>query len=136
MFFATDIADFLACQHIAALELAEAAGEIRRRHYADPGAELLRKLGLEHEQKYLRELVETKGLKVVEIPTNGVWSEAAAATREAMAAGAEAIYQGTFMDGSDDTEPPVRRNHPRPLKAHPAFCGWEGGFSLAGGDTE
>ena len=58
MFFATNIADFLACQHIATLERAEAAKEISKEHYADPGAELLRKLGLEHEQKYLRELVE------------------------------------------------------------------------------
>ena len=115
MFFATDIANFLACQHILTLERAEAAGDISKRHYADPGAELLRKLGLEHEQKYLKELVETTGLKVVEISTDGGWSEAAVATRVAMAAGAEAMYQATFMDGP---------------------WGGRADFSLTGGDTE
>ncbi len=64
MFFATNIADFLACRHIATLERVEAEGQITRKHYADVGAELLRKLGLEHEQKYLRELVQTKGLEI------------------------------------------------------------------------
>ncbi len=63
MFFATDIANFLPCQHMATLEREEAAGEIRRKHYADPGAELLTKLGLEHEQKYLRELIDVQRLK-------------------------------------------------------------------------
>jgi predicted RecB family nuclease len=60
---------------------------------------LLRKLGLEHEQKYLRELIDVQKLYVVEIPGGVPWREAAAATREAMASGAEAIYQATFMDG-------------------------------------
>jgi len=48
---------------MATLEREEAAGEIRRKHYADPGAELLTKLGLEHEQKYLRELIDVQRLK-------------------------------------------------------------------------
>src|SRR6266550_802931 len=97
MFFATDIADFLACQHIATLEREEAAGEVSKRHYADPGTDLLQRLGLEHEQKYLKELIDVEGLKVVEIPTNVPWSEAAALTRDSMAAGADAIYQATFL---------------------------------------
>jgi predicted RecB family nuclease len=99
MFFATDIANFLACQHIATLEREEAAGEINKKHYADPGAELLRRLGLEHEQKYLRELIDVRGLRVVEIPNDVPWSQAAALTQESMAAGADAIYQATFIDG-------------------------------------
>src|SRR6266850_2792599 len=96
MFFATDIANFLACQHIATLQRAEAAGEIRRKHYADPGAELLRKLGLEHEQKYLNEL-KSLGLRITEISTDLLWSDAAAATRAAMAEGVDVIYQATFL---------------------------------------
>ena len=59
---------------------------------------MLRKLGLEHEQKYLRELIDVQKVNVVEIPGEVPWREAAAATREAMASGAEAIYQATFMD--------------------------------------
>ncbi|MGI9067178.1 MAG: hypothetical protein ACR2HX_12355 [Pyrinomonadaceae bacterium] len=46
MFFATDIANSLACQHIATLDREEAEGKITKVIYADPGAELLRKLGL------------------------------------------------------------------------------------------
>ena len=105
MFFATDIANFLACRHIATLDREEVAGEVSKEHYADPSAELLKKLGLEHEQKYLRKLVETRGLDVVEIPTETSveiparvpWSEAADLTCEAMIKGADAIYQATFL---------------------------------------
>jgi uncharacterized protein len=97
MFFATDITNFLACQHIAALNREEAEGKITKTFYADPGNELLKRLGLEHEQKYW----ETEGLKVVEIPTDILSFEAAAATKEAMAQGAEAIYQATFLCGED-----------------------------------
>jgi len=97
MFFATDIANFLACQHIATLNRAEAAGEISKKFYADPGADLLRRLGLEHEQKYLRELIDVQALKVVAIPANVPWRAAAALTQEAMAAGADSIYQATFL---------------------------------------
>src|SRR6266536_4496452 len=96
MFFATDIANFLACQHIATLNREQEEGKIRKKVFADPGAELLRKLGLEHEQKYLDEL-KARGLKVVEIPTDVSWSETAVATREAMVQGADVIYQATFI---------------------------------------
>src|SRR6266540_2484506 len=68
MFFATDIANFLACKHIATLNREEEEGKISKKVFADPGAELLRKLGLAHEQKYLNEL-KARGLKVVEITT-------------------------------------------------------------------
>ena len=97
MFFATNIADFLACQHISTLKRQEALGEVKKTFYADPGAELLRKLGLEHEAKYLKELREARGLEVVEISTEGGWEKAAKATREAMRQGAEVIYQATFI---------------------------------------
>src|SRR5882724_6303771 len=102
MFFATDIANFLACQHIATLNREEAEGKITKKFFADPGNELLKKLGLEHEQKYLRELIDVQGFKVVEIQTDIPWSEAAAATIEAMVQGVDAIYQATFLNGTLD----------------------------------
>src|SRR5260370_27640625 len=98
----SDIANFLACQHIATLNREEAEGKITKKLFADPGAELLRRLGLEHEQNYLRQLTETQGLKVVEIQTDVPWSEAAAATIEAMVQGVGAIYQATFLNGTLD----------------------------------
>ena len=54
MFSATDIAKFLACQHIMSLDREEAEGKIRKPFFPDPGIELLRKLGLQHEQAYLQ----------------------------------------------------------------------------------
>src|SRR6266540_5132920 len=103
MFFATDIANFLACQHIATLNREREEGKISRKVFADPGAELLRKLGLEHEQKYLNEL-KARGLKVVEISTDVPWSQAARATREAMVQGADVIYQATLVQRESPSE--------------------------------
>ena len=97
MFFATDIANFLACKHIATLKREQEEGKISKKVFADRGAELLRRLGLEHELKYLNEL-KARGLKVVEISTDVPWSQAAAATREAMVQGAGVIYQATFIE--------------------------------------
>ena len=99
MHFATNIADFLACQHISTLERQKELGEVEKTFYADPGMELLRKLGLEHEAKYLKELREDRGLAVVEISTEGGWEKAAKATRAAMSRGVDAIYQATLIQG-------------------------------------
>src|SRR5258705_13540613 len=102
MIFATDIVNFLACQHIATLNREEVEGKITKKFFADPGNELLKRLGLEHEQKYLRELIDVQGLKVVEIQTDIPWSEAAAATIEAMVQGVDAIYQATFLNSTSN----------------------------------
>jgi uncharacterized protein len=96
MYFATDIANFLACRHISTLDRERSEGRLTKTVYADPGAELLRKLGLEHEQKYLNEL-KSLGLRITEISTDTPWSVAADATREAMAEGVDVIYQATFL---------------------------------------
>ena len=99
MHFATDLANFLACRHITALDRAAKAGEISRDFYGDPGLKLLKELGLRHEQAYLSEL-QSQGRTVVTIPTeNTPWSDAADLTREAMRDGVDVIYQATFMDG-------------------------------------
>ncbi len=98
MYFATNIADYLACHHLTTLDREAAAGKTERDHYKDPGLELLRTLGLKHEQAYLHQL-EQRGLKVIQISTEITWAEAATLTREAMTQGVEAIYQATFMHG-------------------------------------
>ena len=58
MFSATDIASFLACRHTATLDRAESKQEIVKPFFKNAAVDLLRKLGLEHEQRYLRELAE------------------------------------------------------------------------------
>ncbi len=70
MFSPTSIADFLACQHLAALNQAEVTGEIKRPLFADPLLDFLIKLGQAHEQAYLTQLTD-QGLTIVEIPTDG-----------------------------------------------------------------
>jgi len=97
MYSPTSIADFLACQHLTALNRAEAAGEIKRPFFANPGLDFLIKLGHAHEQAYLTQLTR-QGLTIVEIPTDGSRRDAAARTVEAIRGGAEVIYQATFLD--------------------------------------
>ena len=89
MFSATEIADFLACHHLTTLERS-AAGEIRKPFFADPGVDLLRTLGIRHEQAYLADL-RARGLEVVEIPTEAAWNEASDRTVEAVRQGADAV---------------------------------------------
>lgn len=99
MYFATDLANFLACHHITTLDRAADAGEMFRVFYDDPGLKLLKELGLKHEQAYLSEL-QSQGRTVVTVPTeNSPWSDAADLTREAMRDGVDVIYQATFMNG-------------------------------------
>jgi predicted RecB family nuclease len=99
MYFATDLANFLACRHIATLDRAADAGEITKDFHDDPGLELLKELGLRHEQAYLNEL-QSQGRAIVSIPTKDTpWSEANELTRESMQRGADVIYQATFING-------------------------------------
>lgn len=97
MFSPTSIADFLACQHLTALNRAEAAGEIKKPFFADPLLDFLIKLGQAHEQTYLTQLAD-QGLTIVEIPTDGSRRDAAVRTVEAIRGGADVIYQATFLD--------------------------------------
>jgi predicted RecB family nuclease len=103
MFSPTSIANFLACQHLIALNRAAAAGEIKRPFFADPMLDFLIKLGDAHEQAYLDQLTE-QGLRVVEIPTDAEIPtdvsrrEAAARTVDAIRGGADVIYQPTFLE--------------------------------------
>jgi len=98
MFSATDIANFLACHHLTALDSAEAAGELRRPFFSDPGIELLRKLGLQHEQAYLHSLGEAT--EIVEIPKAISRTEAVGKTLEALHRGVAAVYQAAFEEES------------------------------------
>jgi uncharacterized protein len=100
VFSATDIASFLACPHTATLDRAQSKDEIVKPFFKDPTVDLLRTLGLEHEQRYLRELAEKDGLAVAQITVNGRWEDAVAETVRALHEGADAVYQGTFLDGS------------------------------------
>src|ERR1700722_9457978 len=97
MFSATDIASFLACRHKATLARAESRNEITKPFFKNPTVDLVRKLGLEHEQKYLRELAEKDGPTVSQIAIGGNWESAATETVRALQEGVDAVYQATFL---------------------------------------
>jgi predicted RecB family nuclease len=97
---ASDLNNFLACPHLATLDLAQVRGELEVEPERGADAELLARKGDEFEQRYLDSL-KTEGRQVAEIP-GGDGSEVAlldavARTEEAMRGGSEVIYQATFF---------------------------------------
>jgi uncharacterized protein len=98
MFSATDIASFLACPHTATLDRAESKDEIVKPFFKNATVDLLRKLGLEHEQRYLRELGENDGLAIAQIDVKCRWDDAVAQTIRALREGVDAVYQATFLN--------------------------------------
>ena len=98
MLSATAIANFLACQHLTTLDRAEAAGDIRKDFFPDPGLELLIQLGQKHEEAYLRNLQDQK-LTIAAISTEVSRADAVAATISALHEGVDVIYQPVFEDG-------------------------------------
>ncbi len=106
VYAATDLVAYLACEHLTQLERAALAGLVERPMRADPELDIIRKRGFEHERRYLAEL-EAEGRHAVRIDLDGSIEDrgdqlraAAQATIEAMASGADVIYQATFFDGT------------------------------------
>jgi uncharacterized protein len=117
VYAATDLVGFLACSHRLALERAAMMGLVEKPIRNDPSIELVAKRGLEHERRYLDDLI-AEGRRVVQIEKDGSavaplgtgevttprdagedLREAARQTIEAMRGGADVIYQATFFDG-------------------------------------
>ena len=104
VYAATDLVAYLACEHLTQLERAALAGLVKRPMRDDPELDVIRKRGFQHEHRYLADLA-AEGRTVVTIELDGSIEDrgdqlraAAAATREAMASGADVIYQATFFD--------------------------------------
>ena len=106
VYAATDLVAYLACEHLTALERAAVAGLVDRPMRDDPELDVIRKRGFEHEKRFLADLT-SDGRTVVTIEPDGSIDDygariraAATATIEAMASGADVIYQATFFDGT------------------------------------
>ncbi len=99
---ASDVANFLACQRLTQLDLLRARGELRAPREFDIGFDELVRRGEVHELSVL-ERFGADGLDVVEISAAEDFLGGAAATAEAIQAGAGVIYQGTLTGGSPGT---------------------------------
>src|SRR5262245_21432440 len=96
----SDLNDYVECPHLTSLALEVARGTRKRPWAPNEPGDLLRRKGEEHEAAYLA-AVRTQGREVADVIGANPWDfEASArATIEAMRAGAEVIYQATFVVG-------------------------------------
>src|SRR5258707_3101128 len=106
VYSATDLVAYLACEHLTQLERAALAGLVERPIRDDPELDVIRKRGFEHEARFLGEL-RAAGRTPLTIELDGAAADrgeelraAAARTIEAMAGGADVVYQATFFDGT------------------------------------
>jgi uncharacterized protein len=98
-FSATEVGNFLACQHLTSLELQVEAGLLTRPAQNDIERRLLEKRGLEHEARVL-DYFRAQGREIVTLqpaPGGEGTRRAAEQTLQAMSAGAPLIYQGTLL---------------------------------------
>jgi hypothetical protein len=93
----TDLTKHLACGHLTTLDLKALRGEITPPQQVDEALELIFRLGLSHEKAYLERLREAANT-LVEIPEGADLSTRVQLTDDALHAGADVIYQATFLD--------------------------------------
>ncbi len=102
LFSPSDLNHFLECEHLTALDLAVARGEVVRPALIDPQRELIARKGDEHEEAHLERLVaEGKRIALVDLG-DARWDleRAAADTLAAMRSGVDVVYQAVFLDSS------------------------------------
>jgi uncharacterized protein len=98
LFSATDLMRFMGCAHATTLDLMRLRGEGPEPGEDTEDAALLQKQGDAHEAAHLERLKST-GKTVIEIPRGDLAADAAA-TRDALAKGAEVVFQGAFLSGN------------------------------------
>jgi len=105
IYSASDLHNDLECRRLTVLEYEVALGT-RSRPKRDEGTDLIAEKGTAHEERYLEQLREQHGDRMVMFdPRVGTYTRAAmldaeAQTLAAMAAGAPIISQATFFDGT------------------------------------
>src|SRR5262245_34362052 len=96
----SDLNDYVECPHLTTLALEVARGARTKPFVLNEHGELLQRKGDEHEAAYLVKL-RADGRDIVNVIGNDRWDFDASARRtlEAMRAGADVIYQATFVRG-------------------------------------
>ena len=95
MLSATDLANHLSCRHLTQLHLLCARGQLEKPYRDDPGLEVLRRKGEDHERAYLDHLA-ADGLRLVELPEG---NHDVNATRQALEDGPDVIARAWLADG-------------------------------------
>jgi predicted RecB family nuclease len=95
---ASDLMRFMGCAHATALDLAHKRGTGPEPREDSEDAALLQKQGDAHEAAHLARL-KNAGRTVIEIERSGLGNNAEA-TRAALVAGADVVFQGAFLSGS------------------------------------
>lgn len=95
---ASDLMRFMGCAHATTLDLAHMRGTGPEPREDSEDAALLQKQGDAHEAAHLARLQEA-GRGVVEIARGGL-AENAGATRTALVAGPDVVFQGAFLSGN------------------------------------
>jgi predicted RecB family nuclease len=97
---ASDVVDFLACEHLTSLER-QVAAHTAQRPVASAELAIVLERGREHEKAILAMLAAGAGelVSIARRPGKAGYAAGASDTREAMAAGAPLIVGATFVDG-------------------------------------
>jgi uncharacterized protein len=103
---ATDISNFIACRHRIGLEMAAAAGKIRKPRFDDPQLEALFRRGLEHERAHV-EALGSDGRSVIDLSEAPNHELAVERTLAAMHDGADVIVQAALAHGAWQGRPDV-----------------------------
>ena len=98
LFSATDLMRFMGCVHATTLDLAHMRGTGPKPREDTEDAALLQKQGDAHEAAHLARLKDA-GRTVVEIERSGLDSNAEA-TRAALSAGPDVVFQGAFLSAN------------------------------------
>jgi uncharacterized protein len=102
---ASDVANFVACQHLTRLDLLNARHELPRARAFDLGFEDLVQRGELHEAEVLGRF-EQDGRSIARISVApGGEAEAAQATLEAIRSGVDVVYQGALVSEKPDGQP-------------------------------
>ncbi len=103
LYAASDLNNYLECRRLTELDALVARGKRPRPQDEDAQAQLLRRKGEEHEQRFLEAMHARYGDAVVCFtrpePSLEAFALAERQTRAAMASGAPIVYQATFFDG-------------------------------------
>ncbi len=98
LFSASDLVAFLECEHLTTLDLINLDDPLPQAE-EDEQLELIQQKGLDHERAYLERL-RASGRWIVDVSeAGGGLAARLARTREAMADGADVIYQAAFRHG-------------------------------------